>query len=245
MEKSPQAYISLIIPAFNEEKRIGQSLDRILSFLRGQPYLFEVIVVDDGSQDRTAEVVRSCCQADVTIRIERQPRNLGKGEAIRRGMLLGSGKYLFFSDADLSVPIETLPNLLSSLEKDADVAVGSRRTAGAVIEVHQPLYRELMGKVFTRLSNLILGLHVSDFTCGFKGFRREAARELFSRQRLGDWSFDAEILYLAQLRAYRVQEIPVVWRDDRATKVRLARDVISSFVGLLKIRLNHCLGKYR
>jgi dolichyl-phosphate beta-glucosyltransferase len=245
MEKSRQAYISLIIPAFNEEKRIGQSLNRILSCLQGQPYSFEVIVVDDGSQDRTAEVVRSCCQADVTIRIEQQPRNLGKGEAIRRGMLLGSGKYLFFSDADLSVPIETLPNLLSSLEKDADVAVGSRRTAGAVIEVHQPLYRELMGKVFTRLSNWILALHVSDFTCGFKGFRREAARELFSRQRLGDWSFDAEILYLAKVRGYRIQEIPVAWRNDTATKVRLGRDVVLSFLGLLKIRLNHWLGKYR
>ena len=245
MADTEQPYLSLIIPAFNEERRIGKCLDRILAFLHSQPRPFEVIIVDDGSRDRTVEVARQAHKSDPAVRIERQPCNLGKGEAIRKGMLVADGRYLFFSDADLSVPIESLPSFLSRLESDADVAIGSRRTAGAVIEVHQPFYREQMGKVFTQLSSWILALPISDFTCGFKGFRREAARELFSRQRLKDWSFDAEMLYLAKLKGYRTKEIPVSWRDDRATKVRLGRAVFSSFLGLLKIRLHHLLGKYR
>jgi len=245
MVKPQQIHLSLIIPTFNEERRIGKSLDRILTFLQAQPYPSEIIIVDDGSQDRTVDVVQQRSNSNPPIRIERQPHNMGKGEAIKRGMLQGNGSYLFFSDADLSVPIEALPTFLSILENGCDVAVGSRRKPGAVLEVHQPLYRELMGKVFTWLSNWILDLRVSDFTCGFKGFRREAARELFSRQRLGNWSFDPEILYLAKLKQYRVAEIPVRWRNDRATKVRLWRDVLSSFFGLLYIRLYDLRGIYQ
>jgi len=245
MEPKAPGYLSLVIPAFNEDRRIGESLDRILSFFRGQSYTFEIIVVDDGSTDRTVEVVRGFAASEPRLRVEAQPRNFGKGEAIRKGMLLAGGKHLFFSDADLSVPIEAVPDFLSRLEAGYDVAVGSRRAAGAVIEVHQPIHRELMGKVFTRLSNLILGLRLKDFTCGFKAFRRDAARELFSRQRLGGWSFDSEILYLAKAKGYRIAEVPVVWRNDEATKVRLGRDVVRSFVDLWNIRLNHALGKYR
>ncbi len=245
MEPQAPAYLSLVIPAFNEDRRIGQSLERILSFFRAQSYPFEIIVVDDGSTDRTVEVVRGFAASDPRLRVEPQPQNRGKGEAIRKGMLLAGGKYLFFSDADLSVPIEAVPDFLSRLEAGYDVAVGSRRIAGAVIEVHQPIHRELMGKVFTRLSNLILGLKLKDFTCGFKAFRRDAARELFSRQRLGGWSFDSEILYLAKSKGYRIAEVPVVWRNDEATKVRLGRDVVRSFVDLWNIRINHALGKYR
>ncbi|HEY6197686.1 MAG TPA: dolichyl-phosphate beta-glucosyltransferase [Candidatus Binatia bacterium] len=245
MEPQAPAYLSLIIPAFNEDRRIGQSLERILSFFRAQSYPFEIIVVDDGSTDRTVEVVRGFAASDPQLRVEPQPQNRGKGEAIRKGMLLAGGKYLFFSDADLSVPIEAVPDFLSRLEAGDDVAVGSRRIAGAVIEVHQPIHRELMGKVFTGLSNLILGLKLKDFTCGFKAFRRDAARELFSRQRLGGWSFDSEILYLAKSKGYRIAEVPVVWRNDEATKVRLGRDVVRSFVDLWNIRINHALGKYR
>jgi dolichyl-phosphate beta-glucosyltransferase len=240
-----EPYLSLIIPAFNEELRIGKSLDRVLVFLHSQSRTFEVIVVDDGSRDRTVEVVEQFRNSDPAVRVERRPRNLGKGEAIRMGMLQGNGSYLFFSDADLSVPIEALPTFLSILENGCDVAVGSRRKPGAVLEVHQPLYRELMGKVFTWLSSWILALPISDFTCGFKGFRRKAARELFSRQRLKDWSFDAEILYIAKLRGYRTTEVPVAWRDDRATKVRLSGAVVLAFLGLFKIRLNHWTGRYR
>ena len=243
--KSQGIYLSLIIPAFNEETRIGRSLDRILSFLRSQPYSSEVIIVDDGSQDRTVELIRERYGNQDGVRICQQPLNLGKGEAVKQGMLLGSGEYLFFSDADLSVPIEALPTFLTHLEDRCDITIGTRQKSGALIEVHQPFYREFMGKIYTSLSNWILGLPISDFTCGFKGFRREAARELFSRQRLKNWSFDAEILYLAQLKGYRLQEIPVHWRNDERTKVKLWRDIVNSFLGLIQIRLYDLWGKYQ
>lgn len=238
-------YLSLILPAFNEEARIGKNLGRLLSFLRSQPYASEVIIVDDGSRDRTAGVVQEIGRESSSLRILCNDNNLGKGGAVRAGMLEGKGRFLFFSDADLSVPIEILPDFLAELENHCDVAIGTRQKAGARIEIHQPFYREFMGKVYTRLSNWILGLHASDFTCGFKGFRREVARELFSRQRLRRWSFDSEILYLARLKGYRVLEIPVTWSDDRGSKVRLWRDVISSFLGLVRIRLYHLLGRYQ
>jgi dolichyl-phosphate beta-glucosyltransferase len=244
-ESQRGVYLSLIIPVFNEETRIGKSLDKVLKFLQDQLYTFETIIVDDGSSDQTVQMVKERFGQYPEIRIYRQPHNIGKGGAIRQGMLLGNGKYLFFSDADLSVPIETLPIFLSQLENHFDVTIGSRQKTGAVIEVHQPFYREMMGKTYTKLSNWILGLKVSDVTCGLKGFRREAARELFSRQRLRNWSFDAEILYLARLKGYRVHEIPVKWRDDRATKVRLWRDVWSSFLGLLKVRFYDYQGRYQ
>lgn len=243
--KNQGVYLSLIIPAFNEETRIGTSLDRILSFLRSQPYSSEVIIVDDGSQDRTRDLIRERYGNQDGVRVYHQPRNLGKGEAVKQGMLLGSGEYLFFSDADLSVPIEMLRLFLTHLESHCDITIGSRQKSGATIEVHQPLYREIMGKTYTKLSNWILDIPIADFTCGFKGFRRRVARELFSRQHLKNWSFDAEILYLAQLKGYQVQEVPVRWRNDERTKVRLWRDVIGSFLGLLQIRFNAFMGRYQ
>jgi len=235
-EETPKGvYLSLIIPAFNEEMRIAGSLDRILKFLKGRPYTFEIIIIDDGSKDRTVELVKNRFGQHSEVRINQQ-QNLGKGKAVQQGMLLANGKYLFFSDADLSVPIETLSLFLSHLEKDSDIVIGTRQKAGATIEIHQPLIREFLGKVYTKLTNWILGLRFSDFTCGFKGFRKEAAKDLFSRQQLSNWSFDAEILYLAHLKGYKVSEISVHWRNDEQTKVRLWRDIISSFFGLLQIR---------
>ena len=238
-------YVSLIIPAFNEEARIGKSLDRILSFFRSQPYSFEVIIVDDGSKDGTKDLICERYGDHDRVRVYQQSPNQGKGAAVKKGMLLGNGEYLFFSDADLSVPIETLSLFLPNLEKDFDVTIGTRQKSGAVIEIHQPFYREFLGGIFTRLSNWILDMRVSDFTCGLKGFRREAAKDLFSKQQLRNWSFDAEILYLAQLRGYRVQEIPVRWRNDRATKVRLWKDLFPSFLGLIRIRAYDYLGSYQ
>ncbi|TMA10913.1 MAG: glycosyltransferase family 2 protein [Deltaproteobacteria bacterium] len=243
--REPQGvHVSLIVPAFNEEARIGKSLDLILDFLQSQRYSFEVIIADDGSRDGTVELVRDRFGRHSNVKILSQLRNQGKGEAVKQGMLSASGDYLFFSDADLSVPIESLPAFLARLENHCDVIIGTRKKAGALIEVHQPFYREFMGKTYTTLSNWILALQLSDFTCGFKGFRREAAKVLFSLQRLKNWSFDSEILYLAQLKGYKIEEIPVTWRDDKATKVKLWRDAVSSFLGLVKIRANQYVRRY-
>ena len=244
-QTTDQVYVSLIIPAYNEESRIGKSLERIMKFFAAEPYVSEVVIVDDGSKDRTMEIIRERYGNDRAVRIYQQPRNLGKGEAVKQGMLLGRGEYLFFSDADLSVPIEMFRLFLAHLENGCDVAIGSRQKSGATIEVHQPLYREMMGKTYTKLANWILGIPVADFTCGFKGFRRGAARELFSRQQLKNWSFDAEILYLARLKGYQVRELPVRWRNDERTKVKLWRDVGGSFLGLIQIRFNALMRKYR
>lgn len=240
-----KVYLSLIIPAFNEESRIGNSLERILTFLRQQPYPSEVIIVDDGSHDRTAEVVRKISQGSDHVRIVQNGKNIGKGGAIRSGMLQARGEYLFFSDADLSVPIETISPFLTKLGEGVDLAIGTRVMPGAIVEVHQPIYREFMGKVYTLLSNWILGLHHSDFTCGWKGFRRRVAVDLFSQQRLTRWSFDSEILFLAKLKNYQVVEIPVRWQNDQATKVRLRKDVVTSLLGLMSIRGYHYLGNYK
>jgi dolichyl-phosphate beta-glucosyltransferase len=238
-------YLSLIIPAFNEETRIGKSLEQILRFLKSQSYSFEVIVVDDGSSDGTSALVHDRYGDEPCVRLHGKPLRRGKGAAVQEGMLQANGRFVFFSDADLSVPIETIPSFLSHLQNGCGIAIASRRRRGAKLERHQPAIREFMGGVFTRLSNWILALQHSDLTCGFKGFRREIAKELFSRQRLDSWSFDSEILYLAKIKGYRVSEIPVTWRDDAATKVRLLRDVVSSFLGLLFIRVNDYLGRYR
>jgi dolichyl-phosphate beta-glucosyltransferase len=240
-----RADVSLVIPAFNEEARLGQTLGRILAFLRSQPDTYELIVVDDGSRDRTAELARAYAAAWDGIRVHRLPRNRGKGAAVRHGMLAAHGELVFFSDADLSVPIEALPTFLQSLENGGDVAIGSRQKRGAVIEVHQPLARELLGKAYSRLARGVLGTAVSDFTCGFKGFRGAVARDLFTRQRLAGWSFDAEILYLARRLGYRIVEIPVRWHNDGATTVRLPTDILTSLVGLLTIRPRDYLGRYR
>lgn len=242
--QSDAVYLSLIIPAFNEEGRIGTSLEQILRFLKSQQHSYEVIIIDDGSCDGTRVFVNDRFGKEPQVRLYSQPVRRGKGAAVQLGMLKARGQYVFFSDADLSVPIEQLPAFISRLQDHCDAAIGTRQTIGARIEVRQPRLREWMGKVFTMLSNMLLGLRHSDLTCGFKGFRREVARELFSRQHLYNWSFDSEILYLAKIRGYRVAEVPVTWRNDAASKVKLSRDIMSSFVGLLSVRLNHYLGRY-
>ena len=240
-----QLDLTIIVPAYNEAGRIGPTLNRVLEYFGRQSYSWELLVVDDGSQDDTVQVVRGLLAPEVPAKILANERNLGKGAAVRRGALAAQGKYVLFSDADLATPIEEVEKLLPWLESGYDVVIGSRRVAGSRIEQYQPLHRRILGRGFAWLTNLLLVKGVSDINCGFKSFRREAAQDLFSRQVMDDWSFDAEVLFIAQRRGYQIKEVPVRWADSRASKVSVLRDVVRSLISLVKIRINGWLGRYR
>lgn len=237
--------VSLVVPAYNEEKRLGASLARMISYLEGRREPFEVIVVDDGSTDRTAALVRRRARGDPRVRLLRHENNLGKGHAVRTGILAARGEYVIFTDADLSTPIETADEFLLHLENGSDVVVGNRRMRESRLEVRQPPLREFLGRIFTAMTRFLLRSAITDQTCGFKGFKRGAARESFTRQSVFNWSFDAEILYIAARRGFAVRQVPVTWRDEPGTKVRLLSACIDSFLGLLKIWRNGITGRYK
>jgi dolichyl-phosphate beta-glucosyltransferase len=205
----------------------------------------EIIVVDDGSPDGTAETAREIAPGlPLPVTVVRTRRNRGKGHALKVGFAHAGGERILFTDADLSVPIAAAASLLDELERGADVAIGSRKMTGAEIVVHQPWLRETMGKVFTLLTRAFI-VHVSDVTCGFKAFRGDAGRDLFAHLRVSDWSFDAELLFLARRRGLTIREVPVQWHDEPDTKVRLALDALHSLIGLVRIRWNSAVGAYR
>lgn len=233
--------LTLIIPAYDEEKIMGETLESVLSFLSPKTYTWEIIVVDDGSEDKTSAAVKSFKKP--RIRLISLRENKGKGAAIRAGVKESRGEFVIFSDADLSVSIENIDKFLLALRKN-DVAIGSRRIKGSKILVHQPWWRENMGRVFTFLTRAILSSKISDFTCGFKGFRREAALAIFGKAKLDRWAYDAEILFLAQKRGAKIAEIPIFWKNREDTRVVLGNAVLVSLTGLLQIRLNDILGKY-
>jgi dolichyl-phosphate beta-glucosyltransferase len=203
------------------------------------------VIVDDGSSDGTAALARELFSGAPQARVLEKKPNRGKGSAVRAGMLAARGKYVHFCDADLSTPPEELDQFWRWIDEGYDIVIGSRKMAGANITRHQPLWRESLGKVFTWLTNRLATRGISDVTCGFKLFTHEAAQELFSRSRIRDWSFDAEVLFIGQRRGYRIKEVPVTWHDKPGTKVRIVRDAVNALRGLAKIRLNSMRGLYR
>ena len=241
---SEAPWFSLVVPAFNERDRIGPSLHEMDAYLASQPYHAEIVVVDDGSSDGTVGLVNQIAKELVTpLRLLRYEQNRGKGRALIVGMTASRGDRILFTDADLSTPIEETAPLLAALESGADVVIGSRKGEGSQIRVHQPWYREQLGKVFTFIVRLLVA-QVTDVTCGFKAFRGEVGRDLFSRLRIDDWSFDAELLMLTRQRGYKLAEVAVSWEDRPGTKVSLLRDGIGSLIGLFRIRWNAAQGIY-
>lgn len=236
--------LSLVIPAYNEEKRIGPSVEAACEYFTAAADEFELVLVDDGSRDRTVEVVEQHRGCLPELQILTSRTNMGKGGALHKGMLAATGDYVLFSDADQSTPFREYEKFKPYVEQQLPVIIGTRKSESGLIERHQPWLRENMGKGFTLLSQWIVGVKVTDFTCGFKLFRRDAAQAIFSRQTIRDWSFDSEILFLAGYLGYSIQEVPVFWSDVEDTKVRLIRDTWDSFLGLLKIRRNAMLGHY-
>lgn len=237
-------YISLVIPAYNEGRRIYDSLLTIQEYIDQQPYDAEILLVDDGSTDDTVAVAKAALKGYHGFRVLSYNGNMGKGFALQKGMLSSKGKFIFFMDADLSTPINEMEPFLRQLEQGSDIVIGTRKTDDAIVEKRQPYIRETLGRVFTLITNMLLVNNISDITCGFKGFNKKVVYNLFGRQLIYNWSFDAEILFLAQKLQYKIQELPVTWYDSEGSKVRLSRDVIGSLKGIFEIRLNHLFGRY-
>jgi dolichyl-phosphate beta-glucosyltransferase len=236
--------LTVVVPAFEEAGRIREPLKRIADHLVAGTHAAEIVVVDDGSRDATRDAVREVAAGfSVPTRLLGYDRNRGKGYALAVGFAAARGNRILFTDADLSTPIDELERLLARLDAGADVVIGSRKNAEAQVLEHQPWLRETLGKGFTLLVNLTL-TRASDVTCGFKLFRAETGRDLFSRVRILDWGFDAEVLFLAERSGARVDEVGVRWEDCEGTKVRLLRDVVGSLLGLVRIRWNAFRGVY-
>lgn len=236
-------HLSLIIPAYNEGKIIQETLNRVFKFLSKKHFSWEVIVIDDGSADNTADLITDFADKNKRIRLVKLKKNRGKGAALRAGVEKAKGEYVIYSDADLSVPLRYLDELIKEL-KENDVVIGSRRVKGAKILAHQSWMRENMGRFYTFLSRVVTGVCVSDFTCGFKGFRGKTVKDIFKRALLGRWAYDSEILFLAKKLGYKIREVPVEWRNREDTRVVLGNAIITSFVDLFRIRINDLLGKY-
>jgi glycosyltransferase involved in cell wall biosynthesis len=238
--------ISIVIPAYNEEKRLPVTLQRITNYLKRGGWKFsEVLVVDDGSRDATLRLAEKFAKRAPFVRVLRNPGNRGKGYSVRHGMLEAKGEWALFSDADLSSPIEELETLWKAAqEARAQVAIGSRALDRSLIGVHQPLFRESAGKLFNLAVRVITGLPFWDTQCGFKLFETRAAREIFRRQSLERFGFDVEVLFIARKLGYSSIEVPVRWSDVAGTKVGTLSG-LSAFLDPLRVRINQLKGRYR
>lgn len=235
--------LSIVIPSFNEELRLPTTLAQISAYTRAGKRSAEVIVVDDGSTDRTSGVANSFRGEIPRLRVLKNPQNRGKGYSVRRGMLEASGRVVLFTDADLSAPIEEADKLLAALGEN-DVAIGSRALDRSLISVRQSVFREYAGIIFNFIVRAFLRLPFVDTQCGFKAFRREPCRILFKQQRIERFGFDPELLYLARHHGLRAVEIPVRWAHSPATKVSMLRDSVQMFLDVFIIRWNAVRGKY-
>lgn len=234
--------MSVVIPAFEEAERILPTLERVHAWLAEVAPGSEIVVVDDGSADRTAETVEDFAAhagPDPTVRCLRLPENRGKGAAVRRGVLAADRPLVLYTDADLSTPIEEVVHLKAALEAGADLAIGSRSAPGARVEIHQPVYRVLMGKTFNKIMRAITFLGVVDSQCGFKLFPREVAHRLFAASRIDSFAFDVEILWLARRAGLRVAEVPVRWLNDPRSTVHPVWDSLRMLEDTLRIRWIH------
>lgn len=235
---------SIVIPAYNEGQRLGATLEKVLGYVRAQGWNAEVIVVNDGSLDNTAELVRECAKKNSALRLIENPGNRGKGYAVRNGMLNAWGDVVVFSDADLSSPIEEMPKLLEALATGADIAIGSRWLRAELQTRRQPLQRQLLGRVFNVLLRIILGLRFKDTQCGFKAFTRRSVQTILPRQRIERWGFDPEILFLARKLGFRVEEVPVLWGHSGDTRIHPLLDGARMCQEMVRVRWYKLTGKY-
>ncbi|MFQ5953206.1 MAG: dolichyl-phosphate beta-glucosyltransferase [Candidatus Omnitrophota bacterium] len=237
-------YLSVIIPAYNEEKNISSTLAEISDYLANKDFSSEVIVIDDGSEDGTIEKSREFESKLPNFRVIESKPNRGKGFVLKKAMPQASGDYVMFMDADNSTSIAEMDKFLPYLEKEYDVVIGSRRLKDSEIAVPESAMRIVLGNIYILLSWILLGAKVSDFNCGFKAYKREAARRIFSLQRMNDWSFDTELIFIIGKLGLKIKEVPVKWAHKFTSKVKPLKAGIESFLSLLKIKMNDIKGLY-
>jgi dolichyl-phosphate beta-glucosyltransferase len=237
-------HLSVIVPAYNEEKRLPKTLREIDKYLSKQSYDYEIIVVSDGSKDRTVEVAKNLMSEIKNLRVLDFEENRGKGFGVRQGMLEAKGEYRLFTDADNSTSIDQVEKMWPEFEKGYDIVIGSRDVKGAVLDPPQPLLRRFLGECFALLARIIAGTWgILDTQCGFKGFRKEAVEDIFPRCKIDRFAFDPEILISAKKLGYRIKEIPVYWKNDPESKVKF-KSMVKMGIDLLKIRWNLITRKY-
>lgn len=244
---TPPPDLSIIIPAYNEASRLPRTLTRIRDYFAGRNIpseQLEILVVDDGSRDGTAQVAEEWAREMPSVRLISNGDNRGKGYSVRHGMLEARGRIALFTDADLSSPIEECEKLFAAIDAGNEVAIGSRALDRSLITTHQSRLRELAGMIFNTFVQLSMGLPFRDTQCGFKAFVREPSRIVFEQQRIERFGFDPEVLFLAKRHGLRTAEVPVRWGHDPATKVHMLRDSLMMFFDLLIVRWNWLMGRY-
>ncbi|MEM4409381.1 MAG: glycosyltransferase family 2 protein [Candidatus Caldarchaeum sp.] len=244
MLEKESPFLSVVIPAYNEENRIEATLRSVDAYLSRQLYSYEIIVVDDGSRDGTYPLVERLSHEIKGLRLISYPDNRGKGWAVKRGMLEAKGRIRLFMDADNSTTIDQVERMLPYFEKGAEIVIGSRRVKGAVIAIHQPWLRENLGRAFNVVARLLSGLPMKDTQAGFKAFTAEAAERIFPLQTISRWSFDVELLVIGRKLGFRVEEVPIVWKNDERSHVSIS-SMASVLKDLVRIRLNALRGAYK
>jgi dolichyl-phosphate beta-glucosyltransferase len=236
--------ISVVIPAYNESARIGKALDDVLCCVHDRDWRAEVLVVNDGSTDDTAAIVREFAELHPEVRLLNNPGNRGKGFSVRQGALHAVGEIVMFTDADLSAPMEEAERLFAALRQGADIAIGSRWLERRRQTLKQPLYRQFFGRCFNTITRLVMGLPFADTQCGFKAFHRPVAQTIFQLQRIERWGFDPELLFIALKRGYTIREVPVTWGHDQRSRLSYLKDGVKMLEEIAYIRWEAFAGAY-
>lgn len=236
-------FLSVIVPAYNEERRIGPTLEKLVGYLTSRPFRWEVLVVDNGSDDATAPVVASWASEVPQVRLESLP-TAGKGLAVRHGMLQATGELRFMCDADMSMPVEHLDDFLDRMTEGYDIVIGSRQTEGAR-RFGEPVTRHLMGRVFNWVVRLVAVGGFQDTQCGFKIFRGEVADEIFPLQRATGFGFDVEVLFIAKQRGASILEMPIDWHHEPSSKISPVADSVRMVKDAVLTRWRGLIGAYR
>lgn len=237
-------YLSIIIPSYNEETVIEETLRKGIEYLEGTGILYEILVVCDGCKDNTGLIAEGFAKGNEWVTIIDRKVNMGKGYTVKEGCLKAKGEYIIFTDADFSTPIYEIEKLLKYLQEGYDIVIGSRAMKESDIQIPQPWYRENMGKIFNLFVQAIAVRGIKDTQCGFKGFKKSAAKEVFQRQTINGFSFDVELLYIARRLGYRIKEVPVSWLNRQASKVNPLVHPLQMLIDLIRIRIKGWKGTY-